>query len=205
MTDNIKQILHDLNNMTQIETEDYFNNHCYLVKKDFGLLLSELVGNIKYIDILTTCLASKKFKEMPNACDEWGNPIVQMILYTIVGYNELPECPVQYKDAKELLLNVLFNKELILPWAELNDVYETPLHIAYAFQRLFDYEELVTLTNKAIEFGVHVSNKDIDSNDLSSLLIKSTSLDIDQQQYLLNIINAVADTEVMTIDSSIYC
>lgn len=207
MKEHVQKVYSQIVEMSDKEAEEYFNNDCHLVTRDFGELLTALSLSVQNHNKLSTCLKSKKFKEMPLASDEYGNPAPHLLLYTIVGYcrnqDKTPNSHV-HEAIKESLMKLLLDEDIKFPWDALNDVYETPLHIVYAYDDVFSYADMVELTNIAFKHNLHGSNKDIDSISISQLLSEARSLNVKQKQYLLNLINSFIDNEIITIDSSIY-
>lgn len=210
MKTNITSTITMLRGMSEDGINKYFDSNCNLTFADFGELISQLVEMPSAFNIFTACLRSNKFKEMPLACDKWGNSIIHMMLYTIVGYLSTDKDTVDPsmvnlgKITKKQFMDLLLSDDIKFPWDSLNNAYETPLHIVFSYLDIFSYEDAVKLTQKSIFNGLHTTNRDIDSNNISMLINQSNILTITEKQYLLNLINSVADTEVLTIDRTIY-
>ena len=103
------------------QVAEYFNNRCYLTKKDFGLLVSHFLTNssMETKPILDIIFNSKKFKDMNTCCDKYGEPMVNCLIYDIANN----------PNNNEVLISIIKDENIPLNWNMRSESLDSPLHV----------------------------------------------------------------------------
>lgn len=188
--------------MSLEEVKEYFNDKCVFSTKEFGEVVNEFIIQPNH-DILRVILSSKKFKEH-NACvNEYGEPIVQAILYAIQAVCESDDIPeIRKLNFKESLYNILI-EENNLNW-NLTDInIDNPLHIILSLINCFSYEELLTLIDIALKNDINPLNKNcLNQNAID--VVMEFGYDEKQKQTIIAKLATASDKFIIEVKSSAY-
>ena len=188
--------------MSLEEVKEFFNNKCIFSAKEFGEVVNEFIIQPNH-DILRVILSSKKFKEHNTCVNEYGEPIVQAILYAIQAVCESDEIPeIRKLNFKESLYNILI-EENNLNW-NLTDInIDNPLHIILSLIKCFSYEELLTLIDIALKNDINPLNKNcLNQNAID--VVMEFGYDEKQKQTIIAKLATASDKFIIEVKSSAY-
>lgn len=188
--------------MSLEEVKEFFNNKCIFSAKEFGEVVNEFIIQPNH-DILRVILSSKKFKEHNTCVNEYGEPIVQAILYAIQAVCESDEIPeIRKLNFKESLYNILI-EENNLNW-NLTDInIDNPLHIILSLIKCFSYEELLTLIDIALKNDINPLNKNcLNQNAID--VVMEFGYDEKQKQTIVAKLATASDKFIIEVKSSAY-
>lgn len=200
----VQNIVKDIKEkMTHDEIKEYFDNKCYFSKDDFGEVISEFMIKNNHT-ILKIILKSKKFTECNDCINEYGEPVIQAILYTIQAVYSSEEIANDRKRYfKESLLSILFDESINFNWNIVDRNNENPLHVILAMQEYFSYSEIYKLVNLAINNGVNPLNKNcVDDNSFDVIF----NLDYSnvERNTLIKKMASVVDNFMIEVKSEAY-
>lgn len=188
--------------MSLEEVKEYFNDKCFFSTKEFGEVVNEFIIQPNH-DILRVILSSKKFKEHNNCINEYGEPIVQAILYAIQAVCESDEIPeIRKLNFKESLYNILI-EENNLNW-NLTDInIDNPLHVILSLVNVFNNDELLELIDISLKNGINPLNKNcLNQNAID--VIMEFGFNENQKQSIITKLATASDKFIIEVKSSAY-
>lgn len=195
----VKEIKED---MSLGEVKEYFNDKCYFTTKEFGEVVNEFIIQPNH-DILKIILSSKKFKEHNDCINEYGEPVVQAILFAIQAVCDSDEIPeIRKLNFKESLYNILV-EEKNLNWKMTDDNIENPLHVILSLIGYFTFDEILTLIDISLSNGINPLNKNcLNQNAID--IIMDFNCDDKQKNHIITKLATASDKFIIEVKSSAY-
>lgn len=193
----------EIKEMTHSEIEEYFNDKCYLIKSEFGLLLGEFIYCANH-DILKIILSSKKFKDNKDCMCEYGGPVVQSLLYAVNGVYAVDTLSDERKlSFKRSILSILCDSAFDLDWNLLDDDSDNVLHIILGLTEVFTFDEIEMLAKIALSKNIRPMNKNGNGYSSFDFVVDGNYSDEDKKT-LLNMFIEYNNDNVMEISSIAY-
>lgn len=188
--------------MSLEEVKEYFNDKCFFSTKEFGEIVNEFIIQPNH-DILRVILSSKKFKEHNNCINEYGEPIVQAILYAIQAVCESEEISeIRKLNFKESLYNILI-EEKNLNWTLTDINIDNPLHVILSLVNVFNNDELLELIDISLKNGINPLNKNcLNQNAID--VIMEFGFNENQKQSIITKLATASDKFIIEVKSSAY-
>lgn len=189
------------NDLNQVST--YFNDRCYLIKKDFGLLLSHFIetSSIDMMPILNIIFKSKKFRDQNDCCDKYGEPMVHLIIYTMAG-------KLHHGANIDYLMEILNDDDIPLKWNLNSESLDSPLHVIASECETLGPELTWKLLKLAIEKGCNpLCKNDADLTAMQILrydILEDNVISDEERNEMIKFLEKQIKKHIITISSSVY-
>lgn len=189
------------NDLDQVST--YFNDRCYLIKKDFGLLVSHFIetSNVEMMPILNIIFNSKKFKDQSDCCDKYGEPIVHLIIYTIAG-------KLHHGGNVDYLMSLLKDPNLPLRWNLNSESLDSPLHVIASECETLGSDLTWELLTLALQKGCNpLCKNDADLTAMQILrydILEDNVISDEERNEMIKVLEKNVKKHMITISSKIY-
>lgn len=203
MSTTLELKVNEIKEMTHSEAEEYFNNRCYLAKSEFGFLVGEFIYYTNH-DILKIILSSKKFKENKDCICEFGDPVVQSLLYAINGVYQVETLSDERKLAfKRSVISILCDSAFDLDWNILDSESNNALQTILGLTEVMTFDEIETLAKIALSKNIKPINKNGNGDSSFDFIAYGNYSDEDKKS-LVSLLMEYHNDKVIEISSLAY-
>lgn len=197
VNEKIKKLYDDIvgGNITIDEIKELFNSYqCYMPKDDYGKLLSELIGKVDF-KIIKEILKSRKGKLFNDFKDEYGEPIVNMLILQTI-FDE------KYETIKEGLFDILTDEEDdYLKWDLVNNNFENALHVVCFLSNCLSKEDFLKFLNILKKHNFNPLNRDeLGRNAIDNFNLRNKFSKKDKTE-IINILEEMSNNFTFEVDN----
>jgi hypothetical protein len=195
--DKLKALYEDIVNGTlSLEViKEMFNGYqCYMSKNEFGALVTDLIGEVDFT-IIKEILKSRKGKLYDDYKDEYGEPIVNILILTVAFLKE------NFDKYKEGLFELLEDEEVELKWGQVNNNIESTLHIVCFLSNVFNKDDLIRFINILKKHNYNPLNRDdMHRNSIEVFKYRNTYSSEDEKE-VVDILEEMANNFVIEVNN----